>query len=355
MPGLDAASMVANNAKLPAMNKPVAATPVAFVKAIVLAYEKAGIDPAGALREAQITPSLLRQAEAHITSAQMEAISGHAMRELDDEALGWFSRRLPWGTYGMLCRASLSAPNLGVALTRWCRHHRLLTLDELRLTLVHDGGVARIVADEGRNFGPLREFCLVTHLRSLHGFACWAVDSRIPLLETNFPHPAPAHRSAYGLMFPGGPVRFAQPRASIAFDAQYLALPLRRDERALRAMLQRALPLTVLQYRRDRLLAQRVRELLRDDAVRLGTADTLAAALHMSSRTLHRQLHEEGASLQAFKDEVRRNQAVDLLCRSTRPLKQVALAVGFRSEKSFARAFRQWTGSSPGAYRRQAT
>ena len=42
------------------------------------------------------------------------------------------------------------------------------------------------------------------------------------------------------------------------------------------------------------------------------------------------------------------------LRRTTRPIKQVALAVGFGNEKSFARAFRQWTGDSPAEYRRKA-
>jgi hypothetical protein len=50
---------------------PVAATPMAFVRAIVLAYEKYGVDPSAALREAQITPSQLRRPEARITAAQM--------------------------------------------------------------------------------------------------------------------------------------------------------------------------------------------------------------------------------------------------------------------------------------------
>jgi len=342
--------MVANAAKLAAMKQPVAATPVAFVRAILLAYEKASLDPTRALRAAQIAPSLLRQPDGRITAAQMEAISGHAMRELDDEALGWFSRRLPWGSYGLLCRASLSSPNLGVALKRWCRHHRLLTLGELGLELAVEGGVACIAVHEGRDFGAQREFCLVTHLRALHGFACWAVDSRIPLLETTFPHAAPPHRNAYALMFPGGPVRFDAARAAMRFDAQYLALPLRRDERALRTMLQRALPVTVLQYRRDRLLAQRVRELLRaSDAPH--TAATVAGALHVSSRTLHRQLQEEGASLQRLKDEVRRDKAMELLTRTRQPVKQIAQAVGFRNEKSFARAFKLWTSGSPSDYR----
>ena len=37
----------------------VAATPMAFVRAIVLGYEKYGVDPSAALRQAQITPELL--------------------------------------------------------------------------------------------------------------------------------------------------------------------------------------------------------------------------------------------------------------------------------------------------------
>jgi AraC-like DNA-binding protein len=43
---------------------------------------------------------------------------------------------------------------------------------------------------------------------------------------------------------------------------------------------------------------------------------------------------------------------MEQLRRNNKPIKQVALAVGFRNEKSFARAFRQWTGVSPGEFRR---
>ena len=53
----------------------------------------------------------------------------------------------------------------------------------------------------------------------------------------------------------------------------------------------------------------------------------------------------------AAEDEVRRQLAQDLLRRTARPIKQIAAAVGFRSEKSFIRAFRDWTGQSPAAWR----
>jgi AraC-like DNA-binding protein len=323
---------------------------MSFVRAVVRAYERRGIDPGGALGEARIAPERVGDPEARITAWQMEVLSGFAMQELDDEALGWFSRRLPWGSYGMLCRASLTSPTLGVALKRWCRHHRLLTGD-VDLSLDQEGPVATLSVTEHRRLGELRELCLVTLLKYTHGYACWAVDSRIPLSAVTFPFETPLHASAYPHIFPG-PSSFGAARATFSFDAQYLSLPLRRDERDMQVMLERALAFTVFQYRRDRLLVQRVRELLLRRAGEVRTAGDAARLLHVSVRTLHRQIREEGSSLQALKDEARRDQAVELLSRGQRTVKQVASAVGFRNEKSFARAFRGWTGSSPAGFRK---
>lgn len=329
-----------------------AATPIAFVHAALLAFERRQADPAPALRKAQITPSMLRRSNTRITAGQFEVFAAEAMQQLDDEALGWFTRRLPWGSYGLLARASLSAPTLGVALQRWCRHHRLLA-DDLTVSLNVAGSVATIAIDEHRALGELREFCLVSMLRNVLGFGCWLIDSRIELQGSSFPIAAPPHADVYTLLFPG-PVRFDAPRAGLSFDAAYLDLPLRRDERAMNTMLRHALPLTVRPYRRDRLLVQRVRELLRTQPGTMLNAQALARALHVSTRTLHRQLLDEAASLQALKDEVRCAVAVEMLCRTKRPIKQVAAAAGFASEKSFSRAFRHWTGRAPSDYRRDA-
>ena len=326
---------------------------MAFARAIVQAYALRGLDARQALEQAQIAPEQLAQAQACITSGQLEALSAAAMRELDDEALGWFSRRLPWGSYGMLARASLSAPTLGLALARWCRHHALLT-DDILLQLRVDGDLAQLSIVEQAHWrvdAALREFCLVTTLRNALGVASWLIDSRLPVLAAQFPLPAPAHASAYGVLFSGA-LRFAAPCAAVQLDARYLSLPVVRDEAAMCQMLQRALPLIVHQYRCDRLLAQRVRQLISTAPAAPHSASSMAGQLHLSQRTLHRQLREQGTSLQALKDEVRQRHAMELLQRSQRPIKQVAQAAGYGNEKSFIRAFRAWTGQSPGEFRR---
>ena len=252
----------------------------------------------------------------------------------------------------MLARASISSPTLGVALQRWCRHHGLLQ-DDISLHLDSEGGTATLSLTAHRDLGPYREFCPVSVLRNAHGLACWFIDSRIPLQGAQFPFARPAHHDAYAVLFPG-PTRFDAGPAALRFDARYLQLPLQRDEAALRQMLQRALPLTVLQYRRDRLLVQRVRHTLAADPTAAHSAEALAQRLHLSPRTLHRQLKEEGASLQGLKDEVRRERAIALLHRTDRPIKQVAHEAGFTNDKSFIRAFRAWTGQSPAEFRRTA-
>lgn len=335
----------------PTAESAYAQTPVALVRAVLQAYTQRGMDPCGALATAQITPRELARAGGHVAAQRFERLCAAAMQELDDEALGWFSRRLPWGSYGLLARASISAPDLGVALARWCRHHGLLTRDVL-LALGRDGTQARIAITEQRDLGALREFALLSLLRNLHGFACWLIDSQITLRAADFPFPAPPHADLYARLFPG-PIRFDARCAALHFDAGYLSLPLRRDGAALDQMLQNALPVLVWPWRRDRLLAPRVRNLLSARDSR-HTAETLATQLHVSVRTLHRELRREGVSLQQLKDQVRSARSCELLLRSGLPIRRVAAAAGFASEKSFSRAFRQWTGQTPTAYRAQA-
>jgi len=328
-----------------------AETPIGFIQAIATAYAQRGLRVEEALAKAQIEPRLLKKNNARVTAMQMELISGIAMQELDDEGLGWFSRRLPWGSYGMLVRASLTSPTLSVALARWCRHHGLLT-EDIRLSLTTRNGIATLQLDEARDLGMFREFCVVSVLRNALGVACWLTDSRIPLTTTHLRFTPPAHADSYRVLF-DGPTHFNAPTHCLQFDAGYLALPVRRDEAALQQMLQRALLLTVRPYRRDRLLVEKVRQTLAQHPENSRNADDLAAWLNMSARTLHRQLKEEGASLQELKDAVRRDVAMAQLQRTSRPLKQVAEAAGFQNEKSFIRAFKNWTGTSPEAFRQQ--
>ena len=182
------------------------------------------------------------------------------------------------------------------------------------------------------------------------GFSCWAVDSAIALGAAEFPYAEPGHVSVYPTIFCRN-IRFGAERARIVFDRHYLSLPLPRSAADLDCMLKGALRLTVLPYRRERLLVERVRRVLREARGRMLGAEDVASELALSTRTMHRRLREEATSLRDLKEEAKLALAKQELMRGRTPIKRIAEIAGFRNEKSFSRAFRTWTGASPREFR----
>jgi len=67
---------------------------------------------------------------------------------------------------------------------------------------------------------------------------------------------------------------------------------------------------------------------------------------------LQKRLAADGTSYQALKDVLRRYLAIVRLHTSSVPLVALADELGFADSAAFQRAFKHWTGSAPGAYRR---
>lgn len=337
--------------KTPSLPSGKRATPMHYARQMIEALKAHQLPFSDILEEVQIAPDELADASARITATQMESLSALTMARLDDEALGWFERRLPWGSYGMLVRASLSAPNLGVALKRWCRHHGLLT-QAVSLQVFEERDAAGVELITPGIDATNQEFCSVTLLRNAIGVASWIIDSRIAMQRAIFAYAPPNHADAYADLFPCE-AKFHGSTTRVYFDSAYLRLPTCRTEEEVSTMLQRALPLTVRHYPKDRLLVQRVRRLLRASPQLWRDADSVADALSISVRSLHRQLAAEGAQWQTLKTEERMRVASSLLLHTDRGLKQIADASGFEDVKSFSRAFKVWSQLSPHQFRRE--
>ncbi|MEH6379787.1 AraC family transcriptional regulator, partial [Streptomyces sp. KLMMK] len=60
---------------------------------------------------------------------------------------------------------------------------------------------------------------------------------------------------------------------------------------------------------------------------------------------------EEGTSYRRLRDQVLREAAVAGLAEGREPIAELAARLGFSEDTAFHRAFRRWTGTTPGAYR----
>ena len=111
----------------------------------------------------------------------------------------------------------------------------------------------------------------------------------------------------------------------------------------------------LVKYKNTQSLAARIRRRLRQVLPdELPELDTIARELNTAPATLRRRLKTEGQSYQTIKDDLRRDLAISYLSATQMSVAEVAHELGFLDTSAFHRAFRKWTHSSPGAYRRCA-
>lgn len=84
------------------------------------------------------------------------------------------------------------------------------------------------------------------------------------------------------------------------------------------------------------------------------SVDAVADALRVSTRTLQRRLTQAGTTFERELDRVRMERARALVAEGVR-LRAIAASLGYAHVRSFLRAFRRWTGTTPSAFRARAS
>lgn len=340
-----------NTAKGAAGARPRATVAVGFVQGMLAGLHGRALVARRLLDAAGIPPAVLADPAARVPVSRYADLYNRINAELDDEGFGLFSQPMRPGSFEFLCRSVVTAPTLADAIERSSRFLRLV-LPDLQVALDQSAGTARLVIREKRPLAVGRVFAYEWLLRLLHGLCSWLVGRSIVFDAVAFPYPAPPQADDYALIYTAHS-RFDAPELAASFAANLLELPIRRDEAALQTFLIGAPGKITTLYRRDREMVVRVRDCLRDALPEAMPLADVAKALHLSPRTLHRRLEDEGSSFQAIKDALRRDLAISRLAKTRQPLAQIAADLGFADASAFYRAFVGWTGMAPAHYRRR--
>lgn len=319
-----------------------------FVRAALHGYERHGHDANALLAELNIAPALLAEPRARLDPAQFARLIRCIWERLGDEYMGFGQQVSKPGTFAMMCHSIIHCPNLDKALTRGALFYSLFP-DAPSVRIERDGDQAVLTLDDHNLVDP-DHFLVESLLIIWHRLGSWLIGQRIRLLEATFSYPEPPHTSEYDLLFPA-PRRFGAPSISLRFQARYLDMPLLQDERTLKQFLQDSpADLLARQDGGDSLTSQ-IRRLLGRDCNHWPDLESVARQLHTSPQTLRRRLREEGSSFQELKDHLRRDLAIYHLGRDSLAIHDIAEQLGFSEASAFHRAFKKWTGLTPGAYR----
>ena len=334
------------------MLQPPVTIPIAFVQGMLSGLQARGKSCDALLEEAGIALELLQQPGARVTADQYATLFRLLIDRLDDEGLGFLSRPLRSGSLALIARAAISAATLEVALRRIAHTFGLLQ-DDIVLEAVSERGWAGVALRFTNASATHPVFLHELLLRVFWRLLAWVAGGHLTAERFDFAFECPPHASSYSKVFPA-PLQFDRRQSAFWFDAAQLQNPVRRNEAALRAFLADAQTYVILPRRNDYTVSARVRNQLQQARPAWPDLDVAAASMHMSTSTLQRRLASEGTSFQSLKDSLRRDVAIVRLNTSAVPLATLASELGFADSAAFQRAFKGWTGSAPGAYRRGA-
>lgn len=240
------------------------------------------------------------------------------------------------------------------------------------------GDAVRIGLDYQRNLGPLMDLVLddsdadtlavvataPDEVHDLLPFLCEEMFSSILMLgrelagdsfgpvRLELAYAAPPSIDKYQALF-RCELRFGQTRNAMVVERQWMQLPFTSynpvtSQQAL--SLCRAQLATLASRGETTAAVERLlRPLLRDNP----QMNDVALALHLSERTLRRQLADEETSFSEVHDRLRTELALELLQDPELGIGAIGNRIGFNDAREFRRAFKRWTGHTPSETRRQ--
>ena len=314
----------------------------------------AGHDAAEILRAHKISPKILSNPKLRVPLVKYAALGSGIVRLLDDEGRGMLVRPMKRGTMATIYRACFSAENVEQSLATWAEACNAMA-HAISFELQSESDTIAMVMECEKNPQVAGNTVANTQLVGIHRFHCWLAKEHIPVVQVEYRKPEPAHAFEYHFAFYGAPVLFNRQRDAITFDRKYLNLEIHRERAEIAQWVLQPISQSITQRRLSTSPSVKVRRLIENKLHQDGTPMMLEeAAEHMglTPQTLRRRLKKNGMSFHQIKEDTRRDMAINLLSAGKLRVEEVAFRAGFSEASTFCRAFKNWTGMTPLAYRR---
>mgnify|MGYP001822010431 FL=1 len=285
---------------------------VYFVRAVLKNAVAQGLDAIALLRETRISPRLLLEDDARISVERFADLQVNTMLAMNDEALGYVSRRMPIGCWSMMCHAVIGCETLGQALARYCRFYQLFEFG-VHPHVIVDGDEARVSvvnADEAAVPDP---YMIELLLFNAHRFASWLIQEHLPLQCAQLAYPPATHLREYRAMFLGNPMEFEAQQSQLVFSTALLSRRITQTEQSLRHFLRHPVLMLLTQTYDQNSWTARVREAVHQHLIDMPELNDVAAMLDVHPQTLRRRLSSEGTTFKEVKSQVRRDTALHFL------------------------------------------
>lgn len=277
----------------------------------------------------------------------------HYLQQMHGEHFALSSTGETQGKYRMMCLLLSQSQQLGAGLAKAQQFYATFGSSLDSFDVLHRGDLAELRLTHplhiSNNLRPVvGANLLISILRTLE----LLVGRELPLTAVALQGGKPSRPEKYHSLFKL-PVDFEQPHNAFLFPTSALQYPIVHTPESV-VELMKEFPGKLFQpvIPADASLAEQIRNLLGHKLSKpLPSQNEVAMQLGLSSSVLRRNLAREGTNFQQLKQDVRHQSALVLLRDERLSLAEIAQQLGFPATSALHRAFKKWTGMTPGTYR----
>ncbi|EKF74994.1 helix-turn-helix domain-containing protein [Alcanivorax hongdengensis A-11-3] len=303
-----------------------------------------------ALLEGTNLPDSLHDSHLHLLSMkELLMVLDAAQRFLTDERAGFeFGQQLDLQGHGLLGFALLKQKNHRELASMVVQYLRV-ALPIMDMKVSCSGEELRIELHDIWELGELRSFIARIYMGSIYALTSLICRQ----LHVEFDFPSELDDSGWSQLAPGASLTFAGRCNQVVIPLS--GRPARDDDLALAFYLANARSRQDVHHDEHETVVARVREQVIRHPGRDGTLERVGERLGMSPRSIRHHLKLAGVSFHDIRSQVRQTFATRYLKDTSIPLHKIAEILGYSDQASFTKAFRGWTGETPGDMRRSVS
>lgn len=322
-----------------------------FVRALMELAVSKGADRAELARLAGLDPAGLRDQDRRIPFARYAALMRAGKQLTGDGALALhFGEAFDMADLSIVGLIGRASDSLAEAFEQTNRYGRLMIEgghSGERFSLARAGEGLWMI-DNRIEADGFFEHMEANFARMVCTARRWFPDNRF-MKAVHFTHAAPSWRAEYDRIFQI-PVMFESDRNALLTDEIWLTQKTEHASRYVFGVLSAHAWSLLDDLESTATVRGRVESLLLPILHKGGVrADTVAARMGLSRRTLARRLRAEGTGFGEVLDALRHRMALHYLEGRKVSVNETAYLVGFSEAAAFSRAFKRWTGRSPSA------
>jgi AraC-like DNA-binding protein len=302
-------------------------------------------------KDTELSEQMLTSPDMRISYFQFGMLIRNALELTGNSALGLdVGRNTGVAQTGMTGFLVQQSPSLRAAMQAVIRFSSLLA-PGWDFSIAENGPIATLTVSEGIPMGPFRVFATDMVLASFDTQARALSKHIIPVRRIRLPFPEPPHSAEYRRQFYDVDVDYEEPVASIDFDSAFLDEVVAFADPAAAKIAEQFCALQVPPELSSDGLVTQVKRLLTNAIGVPPSLEDLAKTLQTSTRSLRRELGRMHTSYKDLLEESRKLRAEEWVKTNSMPLDRLAATLGFSHVRSFRRAFKRWTGQTPGSVR----